>query len=86
MGARNILVLSRRALTQEQRLAIEAELQADVLDVRFFSRICDISNENQVQELVLSLEDEQVPPVKGVIQATVTLQVNLHAQFLYQTP
>ena len=76
MGARYILVLSRRTLAQEQQLAIEAELQANVPDVRFSSKRCDISNESQVQKLVSSLDDEQFPPVKGVIQATVVLQVN----------
>lgn len=75
-GARHILIISRRSLESEQRQKIEAEFSSIAEDARFYSKSCDVGIESQLQEIVSSLAGEGIPPIKGVIQASVVLRVS----------
>lgn len=74
-GARHILIISRRCLESDQRQKVEAQFSSIAEDARFYSKSCDVGNESQLQEIVSSLAVEGIPPIKGVIQASVVLRV-----------
>ena len=77
-GAKNILVLSRRNLGQADRQNLEAELSSSGAIVRI--EACDIANLKEVQDVATRCL-RSMPPVKGVIQAAMVLQVRSNSLF-----
>ena len=74
-GARHIVVLSRKDPGSGIGLALEGELHSISSDFRLYQRKCDIAKQSSVRDLALNLEEKNVPPIKGIIQATVVLRV-----------
>lgn len=75
-GAGHIVVLTRRNLDIEEHRKIEADLQLISPKSKFYWKTCDIANDVQVMECAISLLSSGIPPVKGVVQSTLLLQVN----------
>ena len=71
-GAKSILVLSRRILDQTERHNLEEELGSSGAVVRIES--CNIADSKEMQEVAARCF-RTMPPVKGVIQAAMVLQV-----------
>lgn len=71
-GARNILLLSRRNLSGCERSKLEAELGSFGTNIRIES--CDIADTTAVQDVAKRCQ-KTMPPVHGVIQAAMVLQV-----------
>lgn len=71
-GAKNILVLSRRNLGQKEHHDLEEKLSSFGAIVRI--EACDIAKLNEVQDVAARCV-RSMPPVKGVIQAAMVLQV-----------
>ena len=71
-GAKNILILSRRNMAQSERHKLEEELGSSGAVVRI--EACDIANLREVQDVAARCL-RTLPPVKGVIQAAMVLQV-----------
>ena len=74
-GAGHIVVLSRRHLSLEETRRNEMGLQTIAPNARLYYFSCDISIEREVQSIKLKMKDFGLPPVKGVIQSTVVLDV-----------
>lgn len=71
-GAKHILVLSRRTVPEADRRNIEQELTSPGSKVYF--EACDITSLQMLEEV--SMRAQQImPPVKGIIQAAMVLQV-----------
>ena len=64
-GARHLIVLSRKAHMD----SFLAELECDVRAVA-----CDVADESQLASAIASCAD--MPPVRGVLQAAMVLQVS----------
>ena len=75
-GARHIVVLTRRTLDVDHHKKIEENLRLISPSFKLYWRTCDIANETQVKECATNLLSSGIPPVKGVVQAAVLLQVN----------
>lgn len=75
-GARHIVVLARRKIDVSEHRKLEENLQLISPKLKFYWRTCDIANNVQVKECATSLLSSGIPPVKGVVQAAVLLQVN----------
>ena len=73
-GARHILILSRRKVTAEKRRLIETDLAPH--GTILYTEACDISDESSIQEVATRCR-ATMPPIKGVVQAAVVLQVCL---------
>ena len=71
-GARHILILSRKEPTQETRQPIEQDLVS--FGTKLHIEVCDIGNEFDVQNTMARCR-ENLPPIRGIIQAAVVLQV-----------
>ena len=71
-GAKNILVLSRRNLGQKERNDLEEKLSSSGAIVRI--ETCNIAKLNETQDVAARCL-RSMPPVKGVIQAAMVLQV-----------
>lgn len=76
-GAKNVVILSRRAPNHDRRREIQDELQATSPGLTIYCLACDISNKSMVDEVVAGFEKTGLPRVKGVIQAAAVLQVSL---------
>ena len=74
-GARHIWIMSRRILQPDQRQKIERKFHSMAADARFYYSACDIALESQVQEAVTKTLAMNIPPIKGVIQASMVLKV-----------
>ena len=80
-GAKNILILSRRVLDLESQRIVEMSLAP--YGVKAHIMVCDIGDSKKVREVVAWCH-ETMPPVKGIIQAAMVLQVSLrHIDFLH---
>ena len=75
-GARHIVVLSRRNLEAGVHRKIEDKARLISPEISFYWMTCDIANGVQVMECAASLLSSGLPPVKGVVQAAVVLQVS----------
>lgn len=74
-GARHVVILTRRKLDVDEYRMIEDNLQLISPDLKFYWKTCDITNDVQVKECAASFLSSGVPPVKGVVQAAICLQV-----------
>lgn len=75
LGARNILLLSRRGVAHPDAQKLVNELA--VYGTRITPYACDISNAEQVQQTILHAS-KIMPPIRGIIQAAMALSVRLN--------
>ena len=73
-GAKHILILARRTIDDEGRSKLEGELGSSGASVRI--ETCDITNSSRVRNVAKRCL-QTIPPVRGVIQAAMVLQVRL---------
>jgi NAD(P)-dependent dehydrogenase (short-subunit alcohol dehydrogenase family) len=73
-GAKHIIIASRRALDSDEQRALEDNFHAIGVEVSILA--CDITDPVKVQEFVSHCR-ENMPPIKGVIQAAAVLQVSV---------
>ena len=78
-GARNIVILTRRSFEPQARSALCEEISLPEADVHFM--MCEISQTEQVQKVVERCRNF-LPPVRGVIQAAMVLQVGVDLIYL----
>ena len=74
-GAKQIIVFSRRASGSEAEKALSSRIKAIAQDATLHVLRCDISNAEEVREAAAQVSRLGLPPVKGIVQATVVLQV-----------
>jgi len=73
-GAKNIILLSRSAGVSKKTGAFVAELQEAGCRVKAVN--CDVSSMTDLAKAVQTCETEGLPPIRGVIQAAMVLQVS----------
>lgn len=73
-GARNLVFLSRSGVQKEEARNLVKELTAE--DARIAAYACDLSDEDQLR-LVLRDVSRDLPPIRGVIQGAMVIQVCL---------
>lgn len=71
-GARNLIFVSRSGTSRTESQALVDELKAAGTNVRVLA--CDIVDENKLQS-ALSAVLAELPPIRGVIQASMVLEV-----------
>lgn len=76
-GARNIVILSRRALSKEEHQKVELDLRSSSPNFRLTWKSCNIANYEQVMKCAVDLLSSNIPPVRGVINAALALKVRL---------
>lgn len=74
-GAMHLVTLSRRKVGAESYSAFQAELQNARPGCRLYCISCDITSEKSVQDAAALIAKSGAPPVRGVIQSAVSLQV-----------
>ena len=74
-GAKHLVVLSRRIGSSHRQQELEQDLRAIETDLVIYWKQCDIGDRYQVDRVSRELFSQEVPPVKGIVQATVVLQV-----------
>ena len=72
-GARNIMFANRSGQTKQEAKEIIQALEARGAKVAVYS--CDVSNMSQVSDMVAKAREE-MPPIRGVIQAAMVLRVS----------
>lgn len=72
-GARHIVLLSRRGLDAEKRQELQDKFSHLGAEIDVFA--CDITDPQKVQGMLATCASS-MPPIKGVIQATMVLQVS----------
>lgn len=75
-GARHIVILSRRAIGASEEKRVTNEIERIAPTARTYCFSCDISKTTDLEQVKLSLDELRLPPVKGVIQSAVFLQVS----------
>ena len=74
-GARNLILLSRSGPKSDAAIQLLSELQD--LGVRVCTPKCDASSPDELRSALRQCDD--LPPIKGCLQATMVLQVILTA-------
>jgi hypothetical protein len=77
-GARNFIFASRSGMAKEEARELVGALES--LGCKVAAPSCDISNEDQFAALLLETE-KTMPPIRGVIQASMVLRVSSHLPF-----
>lgn len=72
-GAKNLILLSRSAGRSQKTAIFVDELRQIGCRVKPVS--CDVANQNDLEQALRSAEEDGLPPVRGVIQAAMVLQV-----------
>lgn len=72
-GANYIVLLSRRSLPQETADLLQNKLRQDSPDLRLYVMRCDISKRSSVMRVAASVEQLELPPVRGVLQSATVL-------------
>ena len=72
-GARHLIFANRSGGSRESSKQAIRELTNRGASVHV--RACDVADESQVQQLLLSAESEGLPPVKGVVHSAMLLKV-----------
>ena len=80
-GARHIVALSRTTGVEDIERHINQELSVIAVGANFRAITCDITDKTQVAALVQEIADKGLPPVKGVLQAAIVLQVDFAKAF-----
>jgi hypothetical protein len=73
-GARALLLLSRKGAVSEDSIQILIELRAQGVQVE--APVCDVSDMNELYAM-LQTYSHSMPPIKGCIQASMSLEVFL---------
>ncbi|KAL8722724.1 MAG: hypothetical protein Q9225_000836 [Loekoesia sp. 1 TL-2023] len=73
LGAENIVILSRRILEDQERECLQKEIHRISLSTNLHIIPCDISNCNDMVRAAQIIRDQNLPPVRGVIQAATVL-------------
>jgi NAD(P)-dependent dehydrogenase (short-subunit alcohol dehydrogenase family) len=73
-GARNLVFLSRSGVQKEEARNLVKELTAE--GARIAAYACDLSDEDRLR-LVLRDVSRDLPPIRGVIQGAMVIQVCL---------
>lgn len=76
-GAKHLVTLSRRAVDVKMRHAMTEQLGLVSPGCQLHCVICDITREESLKDAAQSLMDLDLPPVRGVIQSAVFLEVSL---------
>ncbi|CAG8327922.1 unnamed protein product [Penicillium salamii] len=71
-GAKHLVFTSRSGATKPEARKLLDELQGRGVNTLAFS--CDISDANQLQDVLAAVEANQFPPIKGVINCAMQLQ------------
>ena len=74
-GARNLVTLSRTIPEGNKLEAFRKEVLSEGQDCRLYCLECDIAKKTEVKKIPTEIEAAGLPPVVGVIQAAVKLQV-----------
>ena len=74
-GAKQIVVFSRRATGSKAEKVLRSKIKAIAQGATLHVLRCDISNVDEVREAAAQISRLGLPPVKGIVQATVVLQV-----------
>lgn len=74
-GARNIVLVSRKASISNEVQALTDELA--ISGTRVLVKACDISSRQSVDRLVME-EIKDLPPVRGVVHGAMVLRVRLN--------
>jgi acyl transferase domain-containing protein/NADPH:quinone reductase-like Zn-dependent oxidoreductase/SAM-dependent methyltransferase len=74
LGARHIILFSRRQLGDEDRLAQEKALMCTETPGSLVKIVtCDVSDQHALRRATVEIRDSNFPPVKGVIQGALVL-------------
>ena len=73
-GAKHLVLLSRRSLTQAKVDSLQESLQQYSPGLRLYAISCDISERTAVLDLVGQLKNLMLPAVKGVLQSATVLR------------
>lgn len=75
LDCKNLIVLSRTARTHPDRAALVADVEA--AGCRVSVQSCDVSSEADFRRVLDQVRrDESFPPIRGVVQAAMTLNVS----------
>ena len=74
-GAKNLIVLSRSASSSNKTGTLVAELQE--VGCRAMPVSCDVADEADLTKALRKCKEEGLPPVRGIVQAAMVLQVSL---------
>lgn len=77
-GAKYIVIISRRTLSNDGRKALQDDLRLISDGITIYSMACDISNGSMVQEIVGNFQRGGLPLIKGVVQCAAVLKVSLY--------
>ena len=75
-GATNILVVSRHA--ESHPIAVELVRMAKNVGCNLHIRNCDVSSEDSLVKLLTHCSSASLPPIRGVINCTMVLDVSLN--------
>jgi hypothetical protein len=74
-GARNLIFVSRSGTSRTESQALVDELEAAGANIRVLA--CDVVDEDKLQN-ALGAALAELPPIRGVIQASMVLEVRSH--------
>jgi len=80
-GAEHVVTISRRLPSKADLEHLGAVIRVHDKHCKVFHIQCDIAHEDQVKATAASVASLDLPPVKGVIQSTIGLQVGLPNDF-----
>ena len=80
-GAKHIVLLTRKVFNPTERQGMEVNLSQDSGGAKIYIMSCDINDQQNV-ERTFSHCKETLPPVKGVIQAAMVLEVSILNQLV----
>ena len=74
-GAKHVICLTRKRFDPAARRRLETELNTGSCGARVYIYTCDINDQYVMMEVITSCK-ERLPPIRGVIQAAMVLQVS----------
>lgn len=74
-GAKTIVILSRRILTEAEKQTHEDNLRLIAQDIILFIMVCDISDPVMLDDIMSNIKKMGLPPIRGVIQSAAVLQI-----------
>jgi enoyl-[acyl-carrier-protein] reductase (NADH) len=72
-GAKNIVTFSRSGTMNEQVLSLIES--AKELGTTVYVKKCDVSDEDQLKQVISELKDK-LPPIRGIVQSAMILEVS----------
>ncbi|KAL0933408.1 polyketide synthase [Colletotrichum truncatum] len=80
LGCKNLVILSRHALSHPDSASLRFDLEA--AGCKAVIQNCDVSDEEEFRQL-LSQVQQELPPIRGVIQAAMTLNDSIFPNMKY---